>query len=82
MTKKNFLKLSLITFIISIVVFFLAFFIFHFVTDAGITFVYHAEAQKPFVANMVGIFGVLFLFSSVVSLLIALIFFNDKKSKK
>ena len=80
--KKNFLTLSLITAIISVVVFALAFFIFHYVTDAGITFIYHAEAEKPFVANMVGIFGVLSLFTSLISLLIAFIFYKEEKIKK
>ena len=78
--KKKFLTLSLITFIMSLVVFGLAFFIFHYVTDAGITFIYHAEAEKPFVANMVGIFGVLSFFTSVISLIIAFIFCKNKNS--
>jgi multisubunit Na+/H+ antiporter MnhB subunit len=79
MSKKNLLKLSLITAIIGVVVLFLAYFCFHFVTDEGITFVWHAEAGKPFVTILIGIFGVLFMWTSTISLILALICFKDKK---
>jgi hypothetical protein len=72
--RKKFLKLSLFTFIIALFVLAVAYFFFHFVTDAGITLTWHEEAGKPFVADLIGTFGVLFIFASVISLLIAFIF--------
>ena len=77
--KKKLLKLSLITLIIAVCVFAFNYYFFHFVTDEGFTLTWHPEAGKPFVADMIAMFGVLFLFASVMSLLIALIFYNDKQ---
>lgn len=79
MNKKSLLKFSLINLIIGIVVLIITFFVFHFVTDSGITLVFQKEANKPFLTLLIGIFGVLFIFSSVVSFISALVFFNDKK---
>ena len=76
--KKKFLKLSLITLIVGVVFLIFAFFTFHFVTDEGITLVWHPEAGKPFVTELIGDFGVLNLVVSFVSMLTAYIFFNDK----
>ena len=77
--KRKLLKLSLITLIIAICVMAFSFYFFHFVTDQGFTLTYHKEAGKPFIANMLGTFGTLFLFSSIMSALIACIFYNDKE---
>lgn len=77
MGKKKFYKFSLITFIIGFVVLLITFFCFHFVTDEGITLTWHEEAGKPFVTDMLGIFGVLMIFSSVISLLISKIFIEE-----
>lgn len=77
MTKKKLLQFSLITLIIGLCVLALAFFCFHFVTDEGITLVWHEEAGKPFVTEMIGIFGVLFMFASAISLISALLFFKS-----
>ncbi|MBQ8414666.1 MAG: hypothetical protein IJX58_05435 [Clostridia bacterium] len=41
---------------------------------------WQAEAGKPFVADLIGNLGVLFIFGSVVSLLCAFIFF-DKNNR-
>ncbi len=79
MNKKNLLKLSLITLIIGIAVLAIAYFFFHFVTDEGITLTWHPEAGKPFVTDLIGIFGVLFLWSSAMSLISALVFFKKEK---
>ena len=76
--KKKFLKLSLITLIVGVVFLILAFFTFHFVTDEGITLVWHPEAGKPFVTELIGDFGVLNLVVSFVSMLISFIFYGDK----
>lgn len=77
--QKKLLKLSLIMIIIAAVIFVINYFFFHFVTDDGITTVWQPEAGKPFVADLIGNLGVLFIFGSAVNLLFALIVFNDKK---
>lgn len=79
MSKNNLLKMSLYTFIIFVFVMIINYFFFHFVTDDGISLQWHEEAGKPFVANLIGIFGVLFLFTSVICLLCAHIFFKKEK---
>lgn len=79
MTRKNLYKFSLITLGIGLFVLVLAYFCFHFVTDEGITLVWHAEAGKPFVTLLIGIFGVLFVFASAISALSALIFFEKNQ---
>jgi len=82
--RKKLLKFSLVQFIISAVILTVNYFFYHFVTDDGITLTFHEEPGKPFVADLIGQLGVLFLFSSVVSLIIAFIFFdaNDKNQKE
>ena len=79
MNRKNLLKLSLITLIIGLLVLAVAYFFFHFVTDEGITLTWHPEAGKPFVTDLIGFFGVLFLWSSAMSLISALVFFKKEK---
>ena len=76
--KSKLLKLSLWMIIIAIIVFIFNYFFFHFVTDEGISLVWHPEAGKPFVADLIGTLGVLFIFGSAVSLMLALIVFDDK----
>ena len=78
MNKKNLLKLALITLIIGLVVLAIAYFFFHFVGDEGIRG-WQPEAGKPFVTDLIGMFGVLFLWSSTMSLILALTVYNDKK---
>lgn len=77
MNKKSLLKFSLILLIVGLCVLAIAYFFFHFVTDEGITLTWHPEAGKPFVSDMIGQLGVLFLFGSAVSLIAALVFFED-----
>ena len=79
MTKKKLLKLSLVSLIIGLIVLAIAYFFFHFVTDDGITFVWHPEAGKPFVTDMIGQLGTLFLFTSAISAISAKIFFDEEK---
>ena len=79
MNKNKFLKLSLYCLIISVIVFIINYFFYHFVTDDGISLTWNEEPGKPFVANLIGIFAVLFLFASVISLLIAYIFYPKEK---
>ena len=59
-------------------VFAVNYFFYHFVTDEGITLTFHEEAGKPFVADLIGQLGVLFLFSAAVSLIAAFVFFQKE----
>ena len=77
--KNKLFKLSLITLIIGLAVLVIAYFFFHFVTDDGITLTWHPEAGKPFVADMIGQLGVLFLFSSAMSFISAHVLYGDEK---
>ena len=79
MTKQKLFKLSLITLAIGLGLLAIAYFFFHFVTDSGITFTWHPEAGKPFVTDMIGQLGVLFLFTSAMSAISALVFFDEDK---
>ena len=79
MTRKNLFKFSIITLVIGVLVLAISFFFFHFVTDEGISLIWHEEAGKPFVTLLIGIFGVLFVFASALSSLAALIFFEKEK---
>ena len=74
--RKKFLKISLCMLIIALVVFIFNYFFFHFVTDDGITLTWQPEAGKPFVAGLIGNLGVLFLFSSIETFIIALVFYK------
>ena len=78
MNKKNLQKLSLYLIIIGLVVFAINYYVFHFVTDSGFTLTFHEEAQKPFVADLIGQFGVLMLFFSVVTFMISLVVKEEK----
>ena len=78
--KNKLLKLSMWQGIIAAIVFVINYFFFHFVTDDGITLTWQSEPGKPFVADLIGNLGVLFIFGSVITLLLAFIIF-DKTDK-
>lgn len=69
--KKRLYKLSLVCLAIAVVVFIINYFVFHFVTDEGITLVWHPEAGKPFVTDLIGQLGASMVFASIVSALSA-----------
>ena len=71
--RKTLFKFSLILLAIGLAVLAIACYCFHFVTDEGLTLTFHEEAGKPFVTILIGIFGVLFVFSSAFSALFAAI---------
>ena len=77
--KKKFLKLSLITGLVGLFMLIVSFFTFHFVTDAGITLIWHPEAGKPYITELFGDFAILNLAVCFVSLLISAIFFKEEK---
>ena len=78
MTKQKLFKLSVITLIIGVIILAINYFFFHFVTDTGISLTWHPEAGKPFVTDMIGQLAVLFLFTSAISAISAVIFFDGK----
>lgn len=78
MTKQKLLKLSLICLIVGAAVLLIGYFFYHFVTDAGITLTWHPEAGKPYVSELIGDLGVLFLFASAISAISALVFFEKE----
>ena len=69
--RKRLNKLSIACLIIAVVVFIINYFVFHYVTDAGITTVWQPEAGKPFLADLVGILGANMVFASIISALSA-----------
>ena len=75
--KTRLYRLSLYFLLIALGCFALSYGFFHFVTDAGITLVWQAEAGKPFVTLLVGILATLFLFASAVSALSARVLFTE-----
>ena len=76
--RKNLYRLSAACFAVALPVFVINYFVFHYVTDDGITLVKQAEAGKPFVTNLIGILGADMVFASVVSALSAKILCSKK----
>lgn len=76
--KKKFLILSLCSFVLSVFILVFSYFVYHYLTPEGFSAIWHAQAQKPFVTELLANLGVLFFFSSIMSLLIAIIF-SDRK---
>lgn len=76
--KGKLMKLSRWCFALAVGVFLLDYLFFHFLTDSGFTTVWQEEAGKPFLTEMVGILGVLFLFAGIMSLLLGRIVFAEK----
>ena len=77
--RKKLQKFSLVQLIIAAVVFVINYFFFHFVTDAGITTVWQPQPRKPFVADLMGMLGTLFLFGSASALLASFILADKEK---
>ena len=73
MNRANLLKLSGISFGLSAFVLAFNYFFYHYFTSEGFTNVFYKEPQKPFVASLIWKLGVLLLFFSIVTLLMAFI---------
>ncbi len=73
MNKSKLLKLSLASFIAGLLTFVVNYFFYHFVTDKGITTEWQEEAGKPFVAELIGELGVLFIFAAIFCLIAAFV---------
>ncbi len=76
--RNKIFKLSLILALIGILFLVLSYFCFHYVTDDGITTVWHPEAGKPFVTLYIGLFGVMMLVEATVGALCALVLFEKE----
>ena len=81
--KRKLRMLSVLSFAIAIVIFIFSYILFHYIApDGSFTAVYQTAANKPFVTLLFGIWGVMFLFSGVMSFLAACIFCRDTKERK
>ena len=77
--KKNFQKLSLWSLVLALAIFVFSYFLYHYMTpDGTFTTVYQQGPGKPLVTELFSILGTLFLFSSILSGMIAVIFFRRK----
>lgn len=81
MNRTNLLKVSIISFISSALVLTFNYFFFHYFTSEGFTSVFYKEVQKPFVADLIGQLGILLLFFSIVTLIIALVCYKKQNNK-
>jgi predicted permease len=78
--KKKLLILSNCSFVLADAIFIFSYFLFHYATpDGSFTTVYQTVANKPVITLLFAIWGVFFLFSGVMSCLIAFIFFKNEK---
>lgn len=74
--------LALCSYLISLAIFMFSYVLYHYLSPTGgFTAVYQAVPAKPMVTYLFAIWGVTFLFASVMSLLVAWIFFPVDKSK-
>ncbi len=80
--RRKFRILALCSFILAIAIFLFTFQIFHHLTSE-MTFAAERldEPGKPFITFLFGVWGTMFLFSGVISLVIGEIFFGEKKNK-
>ena len=77
--KKKCIILSVCSFILALGIFVFTFHMYHHLTaDFSFSPVWQTTPQKPFLTLLFGIWGVMFLFSGVMSLLISFVFFNNK----
>ena len=73
--------LAVCSFIIALAIFAYTYFLFHYLGDDGnFVSVFHESPEKPFVTFLFGIWGVMFLFSSLMCFLIGIIFGTKKSS--
>ena len=81
--KKKFNILALWSFGLALGIFAFSYILFHYTLPGGsFTTVRQSAPGKPLVTELFAIWGVLFLFASVMSLLIGQIFFRDEGPKK
>ena len=77
--KKKWNTLAVCSFVIALAIFVFTYFLFHHMSaDGGFVDEYYELPEKPFVTLLFGVWGVMFLFSSVMSLVVGKIFFSEK----
>ena len=78
--KKKFRILSVVSLVLALAIFVFTFRMYHYGTaDLTFTDIWHDEPEKPFITLLFGVWGTIFLFSSVMSLVVSIIFFNKKR---
>lgn len=78
--RKKYYKLALWSFVLALGIFIFSYVLYHYtLPDGAFTAVYQTEPGKPLVTLLFSIWGVTFLFASVMSLLIGSIFFPREK---
>lgn len=74
--------LSIVSFVMSLGIFSLDYWIYHYITpDGKISPVFQKQAGKPLITRLLGDLGVMFLFSSLTSLILAFIFGRNSQKK-
>lgn len=74
--RKKCNTLGLWSCLIALAIFVFTYILFHYLSpDGGFTAVFQETAAKPFVTLLFGIWGVMFLFAGVMSLLVGKLFF-------
>ncbi len=78
--KKKWNLLAVCSFVMALAIFIFTYMLFHYY-EPGIGFVAvrHEQAAKPFVTFLFGVWGVMFLFSGMMCILISMIFFSERK---
>lgn len=77
--KKKLLTLSSRCLVLALALLACAYFCFHYLTDSGFTTLWHPEAGKPFVTELVGDLGILFLFAGIFTRMAAWVFWPGEK---
>lgn len=77
--RKKCNTLALCSFALALGIFLFSYVLHHYMTPDGVfTSVFQAEPGKPMITLLFAIWGVHFLFASVMSLLVGQIFFKEK----
>lgn len=77
--KKKCTALALWSFAIALAIYVFTYFVYHYMGPDGTwVTVFQEEPVKPFVTQLLGIWGVMFQFAGVMGLLVGRIFFSEK----
>ena len=82
MNRKKLVLLSIVCLLLALAIFSLDFWIYHYITPEGtVSPVFRQEVGKPLVTQLLGNLGVMFLFSSLMSMVLAIIFGKGRAKK-
>ena len=80
MNRKKLVILAIVCLLLALAIFTLDFWIYHYITPEGtISPVFRQEVGKPLITQLLGNLGVMFLYSSLMSLILAMIFGKGKE---